>query len=174
MPHSNEAHEPQLLSQCPRARELRLLKPDALEPVPCNKSSHLSGQPEHHNWRVAPAHHNKALRAMKTQHSQNMHKIAFLSESSLPMNMKHTTTLMGDTRFVSLKQRSPSLRVWCEWKLLPIKCYGLLRAACFTHLLVNAQTMVCKLGLWSPLGPHRGHRPLLGTPNLLCVRSGQE
>ena len=53
---------------------------------------------------------------MKTQHSQKINKIAFLSEFYLPVNMKHTTTLMGDTHFVSLKTKVSILKgvVWVE------------------------------------------------------------
>ena len=40
MPWNNQAREPQLLSQCPRACEPQLLKPECLEPVLRNKRSH--------------------------------------------------------------------------------------------------------------------------------------
>ena len=46
MPQSNYACVPQLL------------KPECLEPMLCNKRSHCSEKPKHHDWRVAPTHCN--------------------------------------------------------------------------------------------------------------------
>ena len=41
--------EPQLLSLCSRTHEPQLLNPVHLEPVLCNKRSHLSEKPAHCN-----------------------------------------------------------------------------------------------------------------------------
>ena len=49
VPGSNEAHVPQLLSLCSRAREPQLLKPTRLEPVLRNKRSHRNEKPAHRN-----------------------------------------------------------------------------------------------------------------------------
>ena len=49
MLQSNQAHVPQLLSLCSRARKPRLLKPVRLEPVLHNKRSHCNEKPTHCN-----------------------------------------------------------------------------------------------------------------------------
>ena len=56
MPRSNEAHVPQLLSLCSRAREPQLLSPHAttteaahLEPMLRDKRSHCNEKPAHRN-----------------------------------------------------------------------------------------------------------------------------
>lgn len=46
MPHGNWIQASQVLSQRSRAPELQLLKPERLEPVLHNKSSHHSKKPE--------------------------------------------------------------------------------------------------------------------------------
>ena len=58
MPQSLQAHAPQPLNLCSKARELQLLSPRTLEPVFCSKRSRCSEKPAHHTWRVAPAHRN--------------------------------------------------------------------------------------------------------------------
>ena len=57
---------------CALARELLLLKPTSLEPVPWSKRSLRSKQPAHCNSRVAPVHRSqgKAHTAVQTQGSQ--------------------------------------------------------------------------------------------------------
>ena len=49
MPWSNQACESQLLSQCSRAGEPQLLKPEHLEPVLHNKRSHCNEKPAPNN-----------------------------------------------------------------------------------------------------------------------------
>ena len=71
MPQSNEAHAPQLVSLCSRAREPQVLRPAHLEPVLLNKRSHC-------NKKLAPLSKEKLpvattrespLKATKTQHN---------------------------------------------------------------------------------------------------------
>ena len=64
MPWNNQVHAPQLLSPCPRARELQLV-------CALQQRSHRREKPEHHRYRVAPTGRNpgKAQAAARTQHS---------------------------------------------------------------------------------------------------------
>ena len=63
---------PQLLNLCSRAQELRLRKPVLSRACTMQQEKPPNEEPSHHNWRIAPASHNKrkALEAKKTQHSQ--------------------------------------------------------------------------------------------------------
>ena len=79
MLRGSEAHAPQLLIPCSTARKPEPRRPrvapteaHTLEPVLCNKRSHLSEKPMHHNWRAIPhlLQLEKAPGATKTQHSQ--------------------------------------------------------------------------------------------------------
>ena len=55
MAQSNQAHVPQLLSQCSKACEPQLLKPTGPEPGLHNKRSHRSEKPCSQQWRLTTA-----------------------------------------------------------------------------------------------------------------------